>query len=136
MGVPAHPMHWRSDGERFYAHVLTIHHRIIQSRRLAGEDGTGRLVAEWNTRAARRKIANVALNIQDLNHDAWIAVCIDDTHRQLTWPVRWSSRQIRQHIQHSDAGLSAYCAVHARINGIGREEQEQERKETQGHGNE
>jgi len=54
----------------------------------------------------------------------------------LVWPVRWGSSQVIEHVEHSDARLYPDGAIHARVNGIGRQQQEQERKEPQGHGNE
>ena len=136
VGIPAHSIDWRPDGKGFHPHVLPIYHRVVQNRWLTGKCGMGRLVTEGNARAVCREIPHPATGVQDLDHDAGVAIRVDDAHRQLARPVRWGSSQVIEHVDHSDARLCPDGAIHARVNGIGRQQQEQERKEPQGHGNE
>src|SRR6266849_5287947 len=111
-------MHRCADRQRLHSHVLTINPVLIQNRWLASQYSTGRLVAKWKRRAARREIAHLALCIQGLDHDTGVAVRVDDTQGKLTWPVWWSGRHVLQHIQHGDPRLSTERTIHALINGI------------------
>jgi hypothetical protein len=56
---------------------------------LADERHVDSLVAEWKRCAIRGEIVYSFLCIQYLDHDAWIAIRVNDTQGKLIWPVGW-----------------------------------------------
>ena len=63
--------------------------------------------------AIKIKSPGLATSVQDLDHHARVAVCVDNTHRQLASPIRRGSSQVIQHVQHRHTRLSAQRTIHA-----------------------
>ena len=95
-----------------------------------------RIGAQWNTRATRGEIVHLTLGIEHLDHHARITVRVDHMHGKGIWPVGGSREQIIKRIQHGDSRLRLDRACDALFNGIGRQDQEEQGKESYGNGHE